>query len=321
MRKFNGATRRLVETTSHVGDMGWMMKDAIAAGAYNDNAALRRAANGELAEGGGALCTITHIDGSFSRRLGAQLAIGPGDEIVGSMADGCLEAALIHHAAEAAADGTPRFLHFGGAGDPMDLRLPCGSRIAVTVDPSPDAAMLRRAVRALDNRDSAHIAVPLADGGSMIRRYRPELRIVAIGTGPELAAFERLATVHGALVEVVRPFGEGPGCGVSGGLSLGSAPELALDPWSAVVVLFHDHEWERTIIPWAVGSDAFYIGAQGGAPTRDARLGHLATLGLADAAHGRLRGPVGLIERARDPAVLALSVLAEVVAAYEAAAE
>lgn len=295
--------------------MGWMMTDAIAAGIYSDNAALRRAARGDAA-----LCTITHIDGSFSRRVGAQLAVGPDGGITGSMADGCLEAALAHHAAEAAAQGGARFLHFGGAGDPMDLRLPCGSRIAVTVDPDPAREGLAQAVGALDARRHAELTVPLADG-VFRRTYRPELRIVAIGTGPELAAFERLAAVHGAVVAAVRPFGEQAGCGVAQGLSLGSAPDLPLDRWSAAVVLFHDHEWERSIIPWAVASDAFYVGAQGGALTREARLAHLSELGLSDRAQGRLHGPVGLIPKARDPAVLALSVLAEIVAAYEAAGE
>ena len=162
--------------------------------------------------------------------------------------------------------------------------------------------------------------MPVA-GGSFRRLYRPELRIVAIGTGPELAAFERLAALHGAIVEAVRPFGEGAGCGVAQGLSLGAAPDLPLDCWSAVVVLFHDHEWERAIMPWAVASDAFYIGAQGGALTRDTRLAQLKALGLAEQAQGRLHGPAGLIPRARDPAVLALSVLAEIVATHEAAGE
>ncbi len=290
-----------------------MMTDAIAAGIYSDNAALRRAARGDAA-----LCTITHIDGSFSRRLGAQLTIDQDGGITGSMADGCLEAALAHQAAEAAEQASPRFLHFGGAGDPMDLRLPCGSRIAVTVDPAPQRAALEAAVGELDARRQAELAVPAADG-LFQRLYRPELRIVAIGTGPELAAFERLAALHGAIVEAVRPFGEDAGCGVAQGLSLGSAPDLPLDRWSAVVVLFHDHEWERSIIPWAVASDAFYVGAQGGALTREARVAHLVELGLAERARGRLHGPVGLIPRARDPAVLALSVLAEIVAAYEAA--
>ena len=43
---------------------------------------------------GGALCTVVGIDGSWSRRLGAQLAILPDGTMRGSLADGCLERAL-----------------------------------------------------------------------------------------------------------------------------------------------------------------------------------------------------------------------------------
>ena len=50
---------------------------------------------GASANNGAALCTIVNIDGSFSRRLGAQLAINPDGSIVGSLSDGCL-AHLIH---------------------------------------------------------------------------------------------------------------------------------------------------------------------------------------------------------------------------------
>jgi xanthine/CO dehydrogenase XdhC/CoxF family maturation factor len=46
----------------------------------------------------------------------------------------------------------------------------------------------------------------------------------------------------------------------------------APDAWTAVAVLFHDHEWERTLVPWAMGTGAFYVGAQGGAKTRANRL-------------------------------------------------
>ncbi|QQN73322.1 XdhC family protein [Croceicoccus sp. YJ47] len=267
---------------------------------HNDTAALRAAATG------GALCTIVAIDGSFSRRLGAQLCVRPDGSVVGSMADGCLEAALI----DAAARGGPaRILHFGGAGDAMDLRLPCGSRIAICVDPAPDRAMLSRAVARLDERRAARIALPCGAGD---RDYIPELRIVAVGTGPELSAFERQAATFGAAMVALRPHGE-----VGSGLSLGQAPQVPLDPWTAVVVLFHDHEWERAILPWALRGSAFYIGAQGGRAAREERALFLETCGLEPGAMDRMHGPVGLIAQARDPAVLALSVLAEIVAEYE----
>ena len=45
-------------------------------------------------EPGVGLCTIVGIEGSFSRRLGAQLAVLPDGTTVGSLSDGCLEAQL-----------------------------------------------------------------------------------------------------------------------------------------------------------------------------------------------------------------------------------
>ena len=65
----------------------------------DDRSALRAAC-----EPGVGLCTIVGIEGSFSRRLGAQLAVHPGGAITGSLADGCLEKQL---ASEVAAVSRP----------------------------------------------------------------------------------------------------------------------------------------------------------------------------------------------------------------------
>jgi xanthine dehydrogenase accessory factor len=93
---------------------------------------------------------------------------------------------------------------------------------------------------------------------------------------------------------------------------LGQAPDLAVDAWTAIAVLFHDHEWERALLPWALTSPAFHVGAQGGKGAREARREW-----LEPAAMARLRSPIGLFPGARTPSVLALSVLSEIVAAYE----
>src|SRR3546814_9326273 len=66
---------------------------------FTDNAAVRA-----LAAANGALCTIVAVEGSYSRRIGAQLAELEDGSIVGSLADGCLEAQLAHEARNAAAE-------------------------------------------------------------------------------------------------------------------------------------------------------------------------------------------------------------------------
>jgi xanthine dehydrogenase accessory factor len=191
-----------------------------------------------------------------------------------------------------------------GAGSPyIDIRLPCGSGVDVLLDPAPDTQVLRGVVAEIDARQPATLDLGLGH----LRRYLPTLRLVAAGSGPEVTALEALAAAQGVACEVLRPRGEQDGT-----LALGRAPDLPLDQWTSVAVLFHDHEWERAILPWALAGEAFLVGAQGGKGAREARSTWLDSAQLA-----RLHSPVGLIPAARTPGVLALSVLAEVVAGYE----
>jgi len=83
------------------------------------------------------------------------------------------------------------------------------------------------------------------------------------------------------------------------------------------VLLFHDHEWEQPILQWALGTEAFHIGAQGGFEARRRRIEALADGGVPPEQLGRVRSPVGVFTHSREPGVLALSVLAEVVGEYE----
>ena len=66
---------------------------------------------------------------------------------------------------------------------------------------------------------------------------------------------------------------------------------------------------------WALDSPAFWVGAQGSTRAQSRRRAALAEAGFGASALDRLRGPIGLIPGARDPRVLAVSVLAEIVEA------
>lgn len=258
------------------------------------------------AASGGALCTVTAIDGSWSRRLGAQLAVLPDGSTRGSLADGCLEKAL---ATEALAGGPARVLRYGEGSPFLDIRLPCGSGIEVLVDPAPDRKALEAACTALAARQPADLPV----GITFMRRFLPKLRVVIMGSGPEVAALVRLARAQGIECIVAGPKSE---AGNDIPIALGQAPTVPVDRWTAIAVLFHDHEWERGILPWALASQAFYVGAQGGRGARETRRAMLAEAGR-DPADPRLHSPVGVFAHARTPSVLALSILAEIVAGHE----
>ncbi|MGZ3249209.1 MAG: XdhC family protein [Croceibacterium sp.] len=274
-----------------------------------DHAALFRAAQGDAA-----LCTIVGIDGSFSRRIGTQLAVAADGSRAGDMADKCLDDELASQALAALAGGGARMLRYGQGSPFVDFRLPCGSGLDIWIDPAPDKAALALCIAELEARHetSLPLGVPGDSAAHSLneRRYMPRLRIVLLGAGAESAALVRLAAAQGVDVEW-REAGQG--------LSLGRPPQdLTADAWTAVLLLFHDHEWEHALLDWALGTPAFYIGAQGGAPAREERLERLRTAGHTRTDLARIRSPVGLIPAARDPQVLALSVLADVVGAYEA---
>ncbi|MEO6152536.1 MAG: XdhC family protein [Croceibacterium sp.] len=250
------------------------------------------------------LCTVVGIEGSFSRRVGAQLAVGRDGAIIGSLADGCLERQL---ASEVAGATGPIVRRFGAGSELIDFRLPCGSGLDVLIDPAPNHDACAAAVAQLAERGAATLGLPC--GELPERRYIPALRLQVFGEGPEADALAGLAQAAGIAAEACR----------QGGLSLGQPPSLAApDAWTAVLLLFHDHEWEQPILEWALASPAFYIGAQGGFEARRGRIARLAEACVAKDQLGRVRSPVGVIPRSREPGVLALSVLAEIVGEYEA---
>lgn len=253
---------------------------------------------------GTALCTIVGIEGSFSRRLGAQLAILPDGSFAGSLADGCLEAQLRADCREAK---SPRVQRYGRGSEKVDFRLPCGGGLDILIDPAPDRKACALVVSALAERRTAALRLPAASPME-IRPYIPRLVVRVFGETAEVEVLQKLSAAAGIACEPVN----------MSSLSLGRTSGLRpADRWTAVVMLFHDHEWEAALLEEALASDAFYVGAQGGRNARSARLTELARRGLGAEALARLRIPIGCPSGSRSPQALALSVLAEVAGEYE----
>lgn len=272
---------------------------AAPASAYHDHAALFAAAHD-----GAALCTVVGIDGGFSRRIGAQLAILPDGGFVGSLADNCLENQLASDIARLKAPVTHRY----GSGSPfIDFRLPCGGGIDVLLDPNPDSAACLAAAGALADRRPASLALP-DNPRLVVRNYIPALSLDIVGSGPEVQCLAALAMASGVATRVVG----------KDALTLGQKPGYPVpDRWTATVLLFHDHEWEAAVLAHALSGDGFYVGAQGGLVAREARRERLREFGLTLPQIDRVKAPVGLIPSCREPGTLAVSILAEVFAEYD----
>jgi xanthine dehydrogenase accessory factor len=275
-----------------------------------------------------ALVTLVGIDGSSSRSLGSQMAITAAGETIGSFSGGCIDGAIVGEAQRTLARGSGATVRFGKGSPYIDVRLPCGGGIDLLFTPNPSSEVLRDAVVRL--RDRLPIGLDLTgdsigwQGDGFRLRVCPNLRIVAFGQGDDLAAFVRLAARFGADTECFTP-----DLGLAGRLQaegqaaqtltrLDSLPELTGDGWTAFVFLFHDHDWETALLPGVLRLPALYCGAIGSNRTHAARLEALRHIGVTEAELARLHGHIGLIPATRDPATLAVSILAEVAASHAA---
>lgn len=90
---------------------------------------------------------------------------------------------------------------------------------------------------------------------------------------------------------------------------------LTLTPTSAVAVLTHDPKLDDPALLVALPSRAFYVGALGSHTTQAKRRARLLEAGLTEAQLDRLHGPIGLRIGAKTPEEIALSIMAEIIAA------
>jgi xanthine dehydrogenase accessory factor len=95
---------------------------------------------------------------------------------------------------------------------------------------------------------------------------------------------------------------------------------LAPDARTAVVTLTHDPKLDDPALDAALKSEAFYIGALGSRRTHAKRVARLTELGHGAEAMGRIHAPVGLNIEAITAPEIALSIMAEIVAARRGAA-
>ncbi|GAA4789529.1 XdhC family protein [Lysobacter hankyongensis] len=288
-----------------------------------------------------ALVTLVGLHGAAPRRIGAQMAVTANGEVAGSFSGGCLDGSVIEDARRALDEGVSRRVRYGEDSPYVDIVLPCGSGLdlqfdgvvpAATVDAIAQAIAARRPF-ALRWRDPASPpacvsdAMPAADADTdaVVVQRMPALRLVLAGAGDTLLAMCRLARAADIAVIALSPERDlrAPLDALGVDLHVLQAQhalplldDAAFDAWTAAITLFHDHDWELPFLQRALDSDACLVGAMGSPRAQALRLERLQALGVDAASLTRLRSPLGLLPRARDPQELAVSILAEAMQAH-----
>lgn len=276
-----------------------------------------------------ALITSLAIEGGAAREVGSLAMVDATGEMTGYLSNGCIDHDIRHHAATALRTKTKKLIRYGDGSRYVDLKLPCGGALTVLIDPAPDIVALQKAATDFAARRTVSLTfIEPAGGEAPARRsftYRPTARLVLAGRG---AIFRRMTQLgHATGYEVyalspelddlaaVRPF-------LSANPSHLTSPQAdialdMLDAHTAFLTLFHDHDWEPALLKIALGSSSRFIGSLGSRRTHEMRKQALRQMHVPPDAIARLRGPIGLVPSLRDAPSIAVSALAEVVAAFQ----
>ena len=285
-----------------------------------------------LSKARGVLAVITRIDGPSYRPLGAMMAILEDGKRVGTLSSGCVEGDIALHASKALERSTAFSVVYGKGSPFADITLPCGGGLEILLIPEPDTAVLSDLIAHHETRqhvalkiDGQNGTVDIAPTGQtgwsdnlFTVAIEPELAFYIFGKGPEAITFAGLVHAAGYPNILLSPdeetlkIGRAAGCATRHLTSAKFPPDLKPDANSAVLLFFHDHEWEPPIIASALASEAFYIGSQGSQRAAEMRRHELTLLGVSIKNLTRVRGPIGLIPSVRDARKLAVSVLADV---------
>lgn len=265
-----------------------------------------------------ALLTLVAIDGTSPRPIGSQMAVSASGIHIGMVSSGCAEAAIVAEALEVIATGVPRTVRYGKGSRYLDVVLPCGSGIDVHFDPGVPEAVLARLDAAVAERRAASLIID-PSGSAFVRDYRPMPRILIAGRGIQVDLVARYAALLSWDIVVASP----DDATLERNTPLTSScrhltrpedfePVGIIDGATAVVLLFHDHDWEPAILAACEASPAFYIGALGSRATHANRKQLLKLRGCREAFIGSIRSPIGLAIGGKSPPEIALAIVAEI---------
>lgn len=287
------------------------------------------------------LVTVARTWGSSPRPPGALMALNCRGEVAGSVSGGCIEDDLVERVrAGAVLPARPEVLRYGVQADQArQFGLPCGGTLELVMEGIGPASQLPALLEHCLRRDCIERELDLASGAVSLRRgpadalprltaatftshFGPSVRLIVIGAGDTSGYLCQIAQTLGFEIIVCDPRDtQSPAWTIPGAVHSREMPDdlilrLRPDRRTAIIALSHDPKLDDLALIDALQSQAFYVGAIGSRRNSDTRRARLREhFGLDDEALRRLRGPAGVYIGSKTPAEIALSIMAEIVAA------
>jgi xanthine dehydrogenase accessory factor len=240
-----------------------------------------------------ALVTVVATDRSVPRHAGAKMLVFADGTSIGSIGGGEMEARTIATSIESLRTGVTRRLSYNlvdaANGDPGV----CGGSVELYVEPfmpTPTVYVV----------GCGHVGRAVVDLAKWLG-----FRVVATDDRPEAANKSELPNA-----DVV----------IAGSISDALTTE-SIGAHTFVVVVTRNMKVDLALLPSLVASDAAFIGVMGSARRWEKTRAALIDQGVSAAQVDRVRSPIGVEINAETPQEIAVSVMAEVVAAQRSAAQ
>ena len=254
------------------------------------------------------------IVGSAPRTVGTSMAFD-GTSVIGSIAGGCVEGAVVETCELVLADGIPRTVEYGVSDESAySVGLTCGGELRIHVQ-----VLDEELIGALRGQRSLEVCAGFTEHPPVDRQ------LIVFGAMEFSAALSRAAQVLGYRVTLCDPRAlfatpeRFPGAEIVVAWPTVWFETAGVNERTVICVLSHDARFDAELIALALGSPAAFVGAMGSRRTHDRRIASLRERGVGEEAIARLRSPIGLDLGASSVEETAVAILAEVIAARSGA--
>ncbi|MFH0768772.1 MAG: XdhC/CoxI family protein [Chloroflexota bacterium] len=233
-----------------------------------------------------ALVTVVSTRGSTPREEGAKMLVKADGSIFGTIGGGGLEGQVIKEAIKVISQGNPKRLPFSLTNTDVEKEGQiCGGEMEVFIEPIVTAPTIYLF-------GGGHISLPLAKIGKLLG-----FNIVVLDDRAEFANPDRFPEAEITMADDFTKL----------------FPKLKIDKSSYIVIVTRSHQYDNTILEWAVGTNARYIGMIGSKTKVKTLFSHLQSKGISKELLDKAHSPIGLAINAQTPEEIAVSILAEIV--------
>ena len=286
------------------------------------------------------LVTVGNTWGSSPRPAGAMLAVRDDGLVSGSVSGGCIEDDLIRKIKDKSLIvSKPEVTTYGiSSEEARKFGLPCGGTIQLVLESVQSPILIEQMILKINNGELFAKKLNIEngdvqlvnefsdefqfDGKAMVVPFGPRYRVLVIGAGQLSKFFAQIMLGLGFQVIVCDPRDEYfDTWDVEGVVLTRNMPddvvlEIKPDTRTAIVALTHDPKLDDMALLEALNSSAFYVAALGSRRNNIKRKERLKEyFQIPEEALEKLHGPAGLYIGSKIPSEIAVSIVAELIAA------